>query len=93
MNLQVKRASDDEEQEGFYRFLVDKPSVPTVMPPPRRPMEILTREEILRRRTAAPDVRVAAPVFASSPPVEMHADDLKMMPKKRGGWPKGRRRK
>ncbi len=84
-DLTAERVGNDEVG---YSYLVVKPSVQTVMPPARRPMEILTREEILRRRTAKPPAPVVQAVG-----VEMHEDDMKMLPKKRGGWPKGRRRK
>ncbi len=39
--------------EGGWVSLIVKPSQQTVAPPPRPRMEILTREEILRRRQAS----------------------------------------
>lgn len=87
-NLTAQRVGSDEV--GFS-YLVVKPSVQTVMPPARAPMEILTRAEILRRRTQS--TPAVPPLVAHNWSVEMHENDLKMLPKKRGGWPKGRPRK
>lgn len=88
MNSGTTRVGNDEVG---YAHLVVIPSSPT--PPvaiPRR-LEILSRAEILARRNA-PRVHPGSP-----PPVieavlhavpEMHDDDMKMIPKNKGGRPK-----
>ncbi len=73
--MSTERVGNDEVG---YTYLVVKPSEQTVMPPKRAPMEILTREEILRRRTATEPKSVAT---MPEPVV------------KKRGWPKGKPRK
>ncbi len=83
--LGTERVGNDEVG---YSYLVVKPSVQTVQPPKRAPMEILTREEILRRRQAGPP----KPIGIAWAMPEVHTDDMRPIIKKRG-WPKGKSRK
>ncbi len=83
--LGTERVGNDEVG---YSHLVVKPSVQTVMPPKRAPMEILTREEILRRRQAG----TPKPISIAWAMPEVQAVDMVPIVKKKG-WPKGKPRK